>query len=115
MKKKRYNAQKQIIFIRTYKKNNHEKKICQFPFLLESPENKEFQPPDLEIDFLIDSGTESNIIDNPSWNETKTLHPNLIPMKTASKLATAQGSTLNNYGKFNFPLLPLEQWNKIKI
>ena len=45
------------------------------PFLLESPGNKEFQPPDLEIDFLIDSGAESNIINIPTWNEIKILHP----------------------------------------
>ena len=28
--------------------------------------------PDLEIDFLIDSGAESNIINIPTWNEIKT-------------------------------------------
>ena len=50
-------------------------KIWTIPFLLESPRNKEFQPPDLEIDFLIDSGAESNIINIPTWNEFKTLHP----------------------------------------
>ena len=33
-------------------------KIWTIPFLLESPKNKAFQPPDLEIDFLIDSGAE---------------------------------------------------------
>ena len=37
-------------------------KIWTIPFLLESPRSKEFQPPDLEIDFLIDSGAELNII-----------------------------------------------------
>ena len=35
--------------------------IWTIPFLLESPRSKEFQPPGLEIDFLIDSGAESNI------------------------------------------------------
>ena len=63
------------------------------PFLLESPRSKEFQPLNLEIDFLIDSVAESNIINIPTLNEIKTLHPNLTPLKTASKLATAQGST----------------------
>ena len=52
-------------------------KIWTKTFLLESPKNKEFQPPDLEIDFLIDSGAESNIINIPTWNEIKTLHPKL--------------------------------------
>ena len=33
------------------------KKIWTIPFLLESPNSKEFQPPDLEIDFFIDSGS----------------------------------------------------------
>ena len=32
------------------------------PFLLESPKSKKFQPPDLETDFLLDSGAESNIL-----------------------------------------------------
>ena len=61
----------------TYKKNNPKKKFGTIPFLLESPKSKEFQPPDLEIDFLIDSGAESNIINIPTWNEMKTLHPKL--------------------------------------
>ena len=81
-------------------------KLWTIPFLLESPKSKEFQPPDLEMDFLIDSGAESNINNIPTWNEIKTLHPNLIPMKTASKLATAQGSTLVNYGKTQLFLVP---------
>ena len=65
-------------------KEQPREKIWTIPFLLESPKSKEFQPPDLEIDFLIDSGAESNIINIPTWNEIKTLHPNLTPMKTAS-------------------------------
>ena len=86
-------------------------------FLLESSKNKEFQPPDLEIDFLIDSGAESNIINIPTWNEIRLLHPNLKPLETSSKLATAQGSTLKNSGKvklFRFPTRTMEQ-NKISI
>ena len=74
-------------------------KIWTIPFLLKSPKSKEFQPPDLEIDFLIDSGAESNIISIPTWNEIKTLRLKLTPVKTTSRLATAQGSTLTNYGK----------------
>ena len=49
-------------------KEQPREKIWTIPFLLESPRNKEFQPPDLEIDFLIDSGAESNIINIPTWN-----------------------------------------------
>ena len=71
-------------------KEQPKEKIWTIPILIESPKCKEFQPPDPEIDFLIDSGAESNIINIPTWNEIKTLHPNLIPMKTASKLGTAQ-------------------------
>ena len=33
--------------------------------LLESPKSKQLQTPDLELDFLIDSGAESNIINIP--------------------------------------------------
>ena len=76
-------------------------KIWTISFLSESPKNKEFQPPDLEIDFLIDSGAESNIINIPTWNEIKTFHPNL-----ANELATAQGSTLINHGKIQIFLVP---------
>ena len=46
-------------------------KFWTITFLLESPKSKEFQSPDLEIDFLIDSGAESNIIKFPTWNEIK--------------------------------------------
>ena len=87
-------------------KEQPREKIWTIPFLLESPRNKEFQLPDHEIDFLIDSGAESNIINTPTWNEIKTLHPKLTPLATSSKLATAQGSTLINYGKVQLFLLP---------
>ena len=76
---------------------------------------KQLQIPDLEIDFLIDSGAESNIINIPTWNEIKILHPQPIPFKTTSRLATPQGSTLTNYGKtqlFLFPTRTMEQ-NKL--
>ena len=42
-------------------KEQPREKIWTIPFLLESPRSKEFQPPDLEIDFLIDSGAEFKI------------------------------------------------------
>ena len=72
-------------------KEQPREKIWTIPFLLESPRNKKFQPTDLEIDFLIDSGAESKIINIPTWNEIKTLHLKLTPLATSSKLATAQG------------------------
>ena len=34
----------------------------------------------------------------PTWNEIKILHPQLKPFKLTSRLGTAQGSTLTNYG-----------------
>ena len=96
-------------------KEQPREKTWTIPFLLESPRNKEFQPPDLKIDFLIDSGTESKIINIPTWNEIKTLHPNLTSLETSSKLATAQGLTLVKYGKANYSLFPQEQWNKTRF
>ena len=96
-------------------KEQPREKIWTIPFLLESPKNKEFLPPDLEIDFLIDSGAESNIINIPTWNEIKTLHPNLTPLETSSKLATAQGSPLVNYGKIQLILLPTRTMEQNKI
>ena len=97
------------------RKEQPREKIWTIPFLLESPRNKEFQPPDLEIDFLIDSGAESNIINIPTWNEIKTLHPKLTPVATSSKLATAQGSTLVNYEKIQIFLLPTRTMEQNKI
>ena len=90
-------------------------KIWTIPILLESPRNKEFQQPDIENDFLIDSGAESNIINIPTWNEIKTFHPNLTPLETSSKLATAQGSTLVNNGKIQLFLLPTRTMEQNKI
>ena len=87
-------------------KEQSREKNWTIPFLLESPKSKEFQPPDLEIDFLIDAGAESSIINIPTWNEIKSLHPILTPIKTASKIATAQGSTIVKYGKVQLFLVP---------
>ena len=61
-------------------KEQPREKIWTIPFLLESPKSKELQPPDLEIDFFIDSRAESNIINIPTWNEIKSLHPILTPI-----------------------------------
>ena len=96
-------------------KEKPREKIWTIPFLLESPRNKKFQPPDLEIDFLIERGAESNVINIPTWNEIETLHPNLTPLETSSKLATAQGSTLVNYGKIQLFLVPTRTMEQNKI
>ena len=56
----RYSNTKHIY--QNIQKKQPREKIWTISFLLESPRNKEFQPTDLEIDFLIDSGAESNII-----------------------------------------------------
>ena len=74
--------------------------------LRKSKNKKKFQPPDFEIDFLIDSEAESIIIKIPTWNELKSLHPDSINTKRASKLATSQGSTLDNYGMVQLFLFP---------
>ena len=82
---------------------------------MESPKFNELQIPDLEIDFLIDSGAESNIINIPTWNETKVLHPNFLPFKTTSRLATAQGLTSKNYGKIKHLLFPTRTMEQNKL
>ena len=74
-------------------------KIWTDPFLLESSKSKEFIPPDLEIDFSIDSAGESNLFNIPTCDDIKNFHQKLIPLERASRLATAQGSTLTNYLK----------------
>ena len=67
--------------------------------------NKNFQPPNLELDSLIDSGAESNIIMIPTWIENHDLHPKLLLLKTSSKLATSQGISLTKYGTFQLLLI----------
>ena len=96
-------------------KEQPREKNWTIPFLLESPRSKKFQPPDLEIDFLIDSGAESIIINIPTWNEIKTLHSNSTPLETSRKLATAQGSTLVNSGKIQLFLVPTRTKEQKKI
>ena len=96
-------------------KEQPREKMWTIPILLEGPKNKEFQPPDLEIDFLIDSGAESNIFNIPTWNEIRTLHPNLQPLETSSKLATAQVSTIVNYEKIQLSLVPTRTMEQNKI
>ena len=71
--------------------------------------------PDLEIDILRDSGAESDIINFPTWNEIKILHPKLLPFKTTSRLATAQGSTLTNCGKIQHFLVPTQTMEQNKL
>ena len=96
-------------------KETPKEKIWTIPFVLESPKSKEFQPPDLETDFLIDSGAESNIIKIPTCKEIKTLHPKLTPVKTASRIETAQGSTLTIYGKIQLFLVPTKTMEQKKL
>ena len=43
------------------------------------------------------------------------MHPNLTSLETSSKLATAQGSTLVNYGKIQLFLLPTRTMEQNKI
>ena len=61
--------------------------------------SKEFQPPDLEIDFLIDSGAESNIINIPTWNEIKTLHPKLTPLENLQQTSNSTRININKLRK----------------
>ena len=90
-------------------------KIWTIPLLLESPRSKDFQSPDLEIDFLVDSGAESNIINIPTWNEIQTLHPKFSPSKTSSKLATSQGLGFTNFGKSLLLLVPTRTMEQNKL
>ena len=45
--------------------------------ILKSPKSKDFQSPDLEINFLKDSGAESFIVSLTRWNDKQSLHPKL--------------------------------------
>ena len=61
----------------------------------------------LKIDFLIDSGAESNIINIPTWNEIKTLHPKLTPLETSSKTSNSTRININKLRKkFNYFFSP---------
>ena len=64
---------------------------------------------------MIDSEAESNIINIPTWNEIKSLYPILTPIKTASKLTIAQGSTLVSYGKIQLFVVPTRTMEQNKI
>ena len=85
------------------------------PTPLRKSKMQKFQTPDLEIDFFIDSGAESNIINIPTWNELKNLNPKLIPFKTISRPATAQGSTLTNFGKIQLFVVPTQTMEQNKL
>ena len=76
---------------------------------------KDFRSPDLEIDFLLDLGAESNVIIIPTWIEIQTLHPKLIPFKTSSKLATSQKSSLTTFGKIQEFLVPTQTMEQNKL
>ena len=64
---------------------------------------------------MIDSGAELNIINIPTWKEIKILHPKTTLVKTASRLATAQGSILTNYGKIQILLVPTKTMEQNKL
>ena len=48
-------------------------------------------------------------------NEIQTLHPNLKLSKTSSKLATAQGSSLTNFGESQQSLIPTRTMEQNKL
>ena len=58
---------------------------------------------------------ETNIINIPKQNEIRSLHPNLKPLETSSKLATAQKSMLTKYGKIQLFLVPTRTMEQNKI
>ena len=66
------------------------------------------------MDILIDSGAESNVRNIPTWNEIQTLQLKLIPSKISSKIATAQGSSLSNFGKIQLFLVPTQTMKQKK-
>ena len=104
LKKNKHHVLVQTTLPKTYQKNHQKKTFGQV-----------FQPPDLEIEFLIDSGAESIIINIPTWNEIKILHPKLLPLRTATRQSTAQGSTLTNYGKIQLFLVPTKTMEQNKL
>ena len=61
------------------------------------------------------SRAESNFIGFPTHREIQTLHSKLCPSKTSSKLATAQGSSLTNYGKIQLYLVPNRAMEQNKL
>ena len=51
----------------------------------------------------------------PTWNEIKILYSKLLPFITTSRLATAQGSTLTNYGKIQLFLVTTRTMEQNKL
>ena len=78
------------------------------PLLLESLKNNNFQQPDNEVDFFIDSGAEPNNIHIFKWNQNRILHPKLPILKTSIKLSKAQGTNSTNYCKIKLSLIPTQ-------
>ena len=77
-KKNPQNIQAQVTFTNIYlKKRNYQKKTWTIPLILKSPKCNELQTPDLEIEFVIDSEADPNIINIPTWNENNTLQNNM--------------------------------------
>ena len=64
---------------------------------------KTISPPHLEVDFLIDSGTTLNILNNDTWNAIKGYHK--LPLKASIfVLSAAKNSTLKSIGTVKFTL-----------
>ena len=73
------------------------------------------KPPDIETEFVIDSGEETNTINLPARNEIHNLHPKFFASKTSYKLATAQGTNLTKYGKNFQSLIPTRKMEQNKL
>ena len=54
-------------FLSERAKRNKKRKNLDNSISFRKPKSKEIQPPDIEIDFLIDSGAESNFINVPKF------------------------------------------------
>ena len=63
------------IYIKNNKKVQLPKKSLKNPTSLRKSEEQRFSTKEIEIDFLLDSGAESNVINIPTWNEKQTLYP----------------------------------------
>ena len=86
------------------KETQPKEKAWTILLLFESPKSKEFQTPNLEIDFSIESGAESNIINIPTWNEIK-FSSKINTLKNNKQFSDSTSLNLNKLWK-NTTLLP---------
>ena len=96
----------------TNKVSPTKEKIWSILLLLESPKNKNFQSTVLKIGFLLTLAQNKIFLTYQHGMKTKNFHQNFSPSKRSSKLANAQFLNSTNYGKQNYFLLQLKQWNK---